>query len=59
MTLRPIEKSVVAAALWLQRQTTPPLRVVPALTEQFDLSAVQACKAIALARGQTLRRAAE
>lgn len=38
------------AARWLAAQVEPPHPAVPALKSQFDLSAVEACKAIALAQ---------
>lgn len=47
---------VAAAAEWLVAQTEPPRSPVLALKEQFSLSALQACQAIALA--QQIRQAA-
>ncbi len=45
------------AARWLRSQPVPPRLAVPALRERFGLSAVEACEAIAAARGLTVRRA--
>lgn len=48
---------VEVAAEWLSRQVRGPAAVVPVLKECFGLSAVEACEAIALARGLAARRA--
>lgn len=47
------------AARWLRSQTVPPRLAVPALKERFGLSAVEACEAIAAARGLPVRRASD
>lgn len=47
------------AARWLRSQTVPPRLAVPALKERFGLSAVEACEAIAAARGRPVRRASD
>ena len=41
---------VVEAAAWLASQPEPIPHVIPALKERFGLTALQACRAIALAR---------
>lgn len=55
----PVEGPVTAAALWLRRQHPAPRLAVLALKERFQLNAIQACQAIALARGLDVRRASE
>lgn len=47
-TLSP-SSGVITAALWLASQKEPPGRVVPALRERFNLTAMEACQACALA----------
>lgn len=51
-------EAVLVAARWLADQTPPPPRAVPALKGRFNLSALEACQAIAMAdRFRALRRA--
>jgi hypothetical protein len=59
MTPRPVETSVAAGALWIRRQNPPPQLAVSALKEKFRLDTVQACEAIALAKGLKIRGASE
>lgn len=47
------------AARWLRLQTVPPRLAVPALKELFGLSPLEACQAIAAARGLPVRRASD
>jgi hypothetical protein len=47
------------AARWLRSQSVPPRLAVPALRERFGLSALEACEAIAAARGLPVRRASD
>ncbi len=42
-------KTVVVAAQWLAEQKKRPTPLVPALRSRFDLTAVEACEAMALA----------
>lgn len=53
------QHQITEAARWLRSQTVPPRLAVPALKERFGLSAVQACEAIAAARGLPVRRASD
>lgn len=50
--------AVEQAAQWLAEQKEPPHPAVPVLRSRFNLSAVEACEAIAMARRfQVYRRA--
>lgn len=44
-----VEEKVTAAARWLSEQSEKPLHVVRVIKDTFDLSALQACEACALA----------
>lgn len=50
------DTNTLAAARWLAAQHEPPAHVVPALKERFGLTGLQACQAIALARGAPLAK---
>jgi hypothetical protein len=51
-------EAVVLAAQWLADQNPPPDPVVPTLRARFDLSALEACEAAAMAqRFRIVRRA--
>lgn len=51
-------EAVLVAAQWLADQVPPPPRAVPVLKGRFNLTALEACQAIALAdRFRTYRRA--
>ena len=43
-------EAVVQAAQWLADQNPPPHPAIPLLRSRFSLSAVEACKAIAMAQ---------
>lgn len=47
------------AARWLRSQTVPPRLAVPARRERFGLTPLEACQAIAAARGLSVRRASD
>lgn len=49
----------IVAARWLAAQPEPPVHVVPTLKERFDLTGLQACQAIALARQAPISRAGD
>lgn len=56
--VHPDNESVGLAAQWLADQSQPPRPIVPALRERFNLSALEATEAAALAdRYRMLRRA--
>lgn len=48
--LQPTDERTLAAARWLASQVVPVPHAVPVLKERFQLSGLEACQAIALAR---------
>lgn len=57
--LQSTDERTLAAARWLASQMGPLSHAVPVLKERFQLSGLQACQAIVLARDLPRRRASE
>lgn len=57
--LQSADERTLAAARWLASQVKPVPHAVPVLKGRFQLSGLEACQAIALARDLPCRRAGE
>ncbi|GMB82864.1 hypothetical protein NN6n1_36470 [Shinella zoogloeoides] len=57
--LQPTDERTLAAARWLASQVKPLSHAVPVLKERFQLSGLEACQAMALARDLPCRKANE
>lgn len=58
-SLQSSDERTLAAARWLASQVKPLSHAVPVLKERFQLSGLEACQAIALARDLPCRTASD
>jgi hypothetical protein len=52
------QSKIERAAMWLSDQAEKPAQLIPHLKAEFQLSAVQACEAVAMARRSEINRRA-